>query len=138
MRNYFNKNKDTIGLLLILIIFGSGLAIYGYNRINGVDLSKPTAVNFDDFELPAFQKVETGPEAELYFPNYYREDSVNETIDVIRQDLKGLTTLDNLFVEIITAQNSDYIAKIDCQRQCSSEDLESLRFNKNIKIDFKE
>lgn len=129
--NYFNKNKDTIGLLLIIVIFGSGFAIYGYNRLQGVDLTDPIEVDLADFDLPL---IKPQSHSTIYFSNYYKKESGNETLLAIQSDLHGYDSIKNLFVEIITDEQSDYIAKIECRNQCSQSDLELLKTRKNITV----
>ncbi|KKQ80785.1 MAG: hypothetical protein UT02_C0002G0010 [Parcubacteria group bacterium GW2011_GWC2_38_7] len=45
--------KQTIYTFLLILIFGSGLAIYVWNRIQGRDLSQPP-----NFDLSAYNKFE--------------------------------------------------------------------------------
>ncbi|MBT4722933.1 hypothetical protein HN958_04045 [Candidatus Falkowbacteria bacterium] len=131
MFSYFNKNKDTIGLLLIIVIFGSGFAIYGYNRLNGVNLTDPIEVNLSDFDLPL---VKPQSLSTIYFSNYYKKESGNETLLAIQSDLQNYDSIKDLFVEIITDEQSEYIAKIDCRGQCNHSDLELLKTRKNIVV----
>jgi hypothetical protein len=134
MFHFFNKNKDTIGLFLLIIIFGSGFAIYGYNKINGVDLTTPVEIDWSDFDLPPRPVIEKGPDAIIYFTNHYRQSSGNDTIAKIRNDLQEHDSIKNLFVDIITEQDSEYIAKIDCKGACRQADLDLLKVREGIVI----
>lgn len=48
---YQEHHPNVFVAVALSIIFGSGLLIWGYNKLNGIDLSKPPVIDYSQFEL---------------------------------------------------------------------------------------
>jgi hypothetical protein len=98
-KNMKNKNKladhQTINfpLIALMIIFGSGLLIWGYNFIRGVDLSKPPQVDYSQFKL-------TIPSPEEVFGETAQASSYTEAVAD-----KNNETLKESFVEALKKES---------------------------------
>ncbi|MBI5254281.1 hypothetical protein HY932_00675 [Candidatus Falkowbacteria bacterium] len=97
------KTNEKVAVFVLVVILGGGFAIYGINRLRGIDLSKPP-----HFDLPEFI-----PEIDLPTTNVESQQNnsatLNEqTIESIKEKLQALQTdaQNKIFFKIFFKQST--------------------------------
>lgn len=91
-----SKGRETFSLFLIILIFGSGLAIFVWNLMLGKDLSKPPTFDLSAYDdMSSFDEIRENliepqmkPEEEVAPPVEIVEDVV-EVVDVDKVELES-------------------------------------------------
>jgi len=147
------KTKQTISLFILLVVFGSGFAIWGYNRVHGIDLSQPPEIDMTQFQNidqilgiseAEFQENygvqetavldQSGSEIQnpvlepgIYFSNFFRKKTATETTEQIKSILTSYSSLVDLPIELIMDKDSVFVAKIVMPEQVDSDELQKLQ-----------
>lgn len=122
--------KDQILVVVAIVVFGGGFLIFGWNYINGNDLSK--SPNFDlsaydeiNFYLPD-EEIETDVESDedsevianesefayIYFSNAFQGATDEDSEKLIRQFLQDYSSFDELSIEFLPS-DFDNLARIN-------------------------
>ena len=119
-----SNDKDNYILILVAAIFIGGLLIYGWNFINGRDLSKPPEFDLSVYDDTSWLKGEDIVQEEvveleagyIYIKDSFQLSTVEQTnkfIKVFLQDFSGLESqpIENLNNKIVQ-NNLTYIARV--------------------------
>jgi len=119
--------RNVIGLLILIVVFGSGWIIYGWNRLQGKDLNQAPQFDLSEYDrysekfkievtkaevknqedLTSKQETEIPKESGvIYFKSSFRMPTASETETLIKDLLAEYPELKNLTLENLEAKKA--------------------------------